>query len=159
MKLIPDAAVVRQYVGKAMSAAPRRWLAILAIAAASFAAAENPFTEYTDEELTQFAGDWQSLSTQERRDFFTEMRRRMTANGRQQAIPVGGVRRFGRIIRQPDGSVVRIEGVVRYRAPGGKAQQPGYGTGFEQRVAEQEPDAEKTPDSPNVIPVKKPHSG
>ena len=55
-------------------------------------------------------------------------------------------RRFGRIIPQPDGSVLRIEGVVRYR--GGDTTQTemppdDYGTGFEQRVeqtAEQRPE-------------------
>ena len=140
---------------------------------------ENPYAKYTDEELTELASDWQSLSTEDRRDFFTEMRRRMATNGQKQSIPVRAERRFGRIVRKPDGSVVRIETVVQYHAQGetneveGGADtasqpegpesdtqgQPSYGTGFEQRVADQKPDTEQSSASPAVITVKKPNSG
>ncbi len=60
----------------------RPWLGMIAIVAELHGyadAGENPYTEYTDEELTQLAADWQSLDRAERRDYFTEVRRRMDA--------------------------------------------------------------------------------
>lgn len=84
---------------------------------------ESAFKSYTDEELSQVAADWQSLTSEERRDYFIEVRRRMAEAGKRPVDPAGmpqvvGERRFGRIIPQPDGSVLRIEGVVRYRGRG-----------------------------------------
>ena len=71
----------------------------------------------------EVAADWQSLTSEERRDYFIEVRRRMAEAGKRRVDPAGmpqvvGERRFGRIIPQPDGSVLRIEGVVRYRGRG-----------------------------------------
>ena len=84
---------------------------------------ESAFQSYTDEELSEVAADWQSLTSEERRDYFIEVRRRMAEAGKRRVDPAGmpqvvGERRFGRIIPQPDGSVLRIEGVVRYRGRG-----------------------------------------
>ena len=123
----------------------------------------NPYAEYSDDQLTGVAADWESLSSEERRDFFLEMRRRMAEHGRGQAIPVEVRRRFGRTVRGPDGSVVHIEQVVRIRsrppeaAPGGPAAEASsgegpddYGKGFERRVEE----AEDTVRAP-VVQVKK----
>ena len=122
---------------------------------------ESAFQSYTDEELSEVAADWQSLTSEERRDYFIEVRRRMAEAGKRPVDPAGmpqvvGERRFGRIIPQPDGSVLRIEGVVRYRGRGvgedgvdgsgvgeggigaNEASEtetpPDYGTGFVQRV-------------------------
>ena len=117
---------------------------------------DNAFHEYTDEELSEVAGDWESLTTEERRDYFIEVRRRMGEAGKNKKQadpprlpPIVGERRFGRIIPQPDGSVLHIEGVVRYHGSGGESNgggsasareasqtetPPDYGTGFEQRV-------------------------
>ena len=116
--------------------------ALFALGTGAFALAadsDNIYQAYTDAELYEIAPDWQSLSTEERRDFFIEIRRRMAEAGKKRAVPpvrIVGERRFGRIIPQPDGSVLRIEGVVRYR--GGDTTQtetpPDYGTGFEQRA-------------------------
>ena len=120
-------------------------LLLLGAGACAFAAdSSNIYQAHTDEELSAIAADWQTLTTEERRDYFAEVRRRMAEAGQRRAsVPrlprVVGERRFGRVIPQPDGSVLRIEGVVRYRD--GDATQtaqeeapPDYGTGFEQRV-------------------------
>lgn len=127
-------------------------LAVLAVlgtgVSARAADSDNIFQEYTDEKLSEIAADWESLTTEERRDYFIEVRRRMAEAGERRADParlpqVVGERRFGRIIPQPDGSVLHIEGVVRYRGggtgtPGTDTSQtdtpPDYGTGFEQRM-------------------------
>ena len=135
----------RALPGFARRAAFRCASALLVLGTGAFALAadsDNLYQAYTDEELSEIASDWQSLTTEERRDYFIEMRRRMAEAGKKRADPprIVGERRFGRIIPQPDGSVLRIEGVVRYRegdATGdatGTATPPGYGTGFEQRV-------------------------
>ena len=134
---------------------------VFAMAAASLAmaAAPNPFAQYSDQQLTRLASDWQALSPEERRDFFLEVRRRMVANGRKQAIPVEVQRRFGRTVRRPDGSVVRIEQVVRYRSrasnvPAPEEERPDdYGKGFERRV-EQAAEPERRLRVP-VVTVKK----
>ncbi len=124
-------------------------LAVLGTGVSARAAdSDNIFQEYTDEKLSETAADWQSLTTEERRDYFIEVRRRMAEAGKRRANPAGlpqvvGERRFGRVIPQPDGSVLHIEGVVRYRGSGTGAPRtetprtdtpPDYGTGFEQRV-------------------------
>ena len=116
--------------------------ALIALGAGAFALAadsDNIYEAYTDAELSEVASDWQSLTTEERRDYFIEVRRRMAEAGRKRAGPpvrIVGERRFGRIIPQPDGSVLRIEGVVRYRGRDTTQTEtpPDYGTGFEQRV-------------------------
>lgn len=127
-----------------------RWSALCAVVGALLAlpaaADSNPYAEYSDEQLTRVASEWESLGSEERRDFFLEMRRRMDEHGRGQAIPVEVRRRFGRTVRGPDGSVVHIEQVVRIRsrpteaAPGGAADEgpDDYGKGFERRVEEAE---------------------
>ena len=129
----------------ARRAAFRCAAALLVLASGAFALAadgDNLYQAYTDEALSEVASDWQALTTEERRDYFIEIRRRMAEAGRKREDPpkIVGERRFGRIIPQPDGSVLRIEGVVRYREGDasrhatGDATPPGYGTGFEQRV-------------------------
>ncbi len=130
------------------------WGAIAALLALPAAADSNPYAEYSDEQLTRVASDWESLGSEERRDFFLEMRRRMAEHGRGQAIPVEVRRRFGRTVRGPDGSVVHIEQVVRIRSrPPEAALEEGpeegpddYGKGFERRVEE----AEDTVNAPVV---------
>ena len=130
------------------------WGAIAALLALPAAADSNPYAEYSDEQLTRVASDWESLGSEERRDFFLEMRRRMAEHGRGQAIPVEVRRRFGRTVRGPDGSVVHIEQVVRIRSrPPEASPEEGpddYGKGFERRVEE----AEDTVSAP-VVKVRK----
>lgn len=141
-------ALSRALPGCARRAGFRCVAALLLLGTGAFALAtdsDNLYQAYTDDELSEIASDWQSLTTEERRDYFIEIRRRMAEAGKKREDPsrIVGERRFGRIIPQPDGSVLRIEGVVRYRegdATGatenatGTATPPGYGTGFEQRM-------------------------
>lgn len=119
---------------------PRRAIAV-ALAAAALAHADettNRYGDYTDAQLTEVAGQWQSLDKEARRDFFIEVRRRMGEKGATQPIRVRGERRFGQVIRRPDGSVMRIERVIRFKARGpNRPPAPvEYGKGFEQRVAQ-----------------------
>ena len=120
-------------------------LLLLGAGAFAFAAdSDNIYLAHTDDELSAIAADWQTLTTEERRDYFIEVRRRMAEAGQKRAeaprFPrVVEERRFGRVIPQPDGSVLRIEGVVRYREgettrTAQEEAPPDYGTGFEQRV-------------------------
>lgn len=142
-------ALSRALPGCVRRAALRCASALLVLGTGAFALAadgDNLYQAYTDDELSEIASDWQSLTTEERRDYFIEIRRRMAEAGKKREDPprIVGERRFGRIIPQPDGSVLRIEGVVRYREGDatrdttgdatGNATPPGYGTGFEQRV-------------------------
>ena len=134
--------------------APVRSVA-LALAAAAWAHADdidNRYAAHSDAELTQVAGQWPALDKEARRDFFIEVRRRMGENGAVQTIPVRGERRFGRVIRRPDGSVVRIERIIRFNARASNAAPVEYGTGFEQRVAEGLADKQRATDAPDAAP-------
>ena len=120
---------------------------VLAIAGVAFAAepgdaGQNPFQAYSDQSLAEVAGRWETLARDERRAFFTEMRRRMLVNGIQPPISIQAQRRFGRTIRRADGTVVRFETVIQYRInpaangidSGADGADKGYGTGFEHRT-------------------------
>jgi hypothetical protein len=116
-------------------------------ASGSTGEAVNPFGASSDEELTALAARWDTLDLHERRALLTEMKLRMARRG----TPAGDVihirteRRYGRIIQQPDGRVIRIETqVVEVRPVGEDDLQDdgGFGVGFERRV--------RTPD---VLPV------
>jgi len=134
----------------------RSWLGMVAVVAAFHGyadAGENPYTEYTDEELTQLAADWRLLDRTERRDYFTEVRRRMDVSGGKQPSPT--LRRFGQIVRQPDGTVVRIEGVLRYERTDDGIDHSEYGTGFDQRAIEEESASDQVGSVP-VITVNQP---
>ena len=158
-----------------------RWVPTLAVLAvfgsglpAQAADTDSAFQSYTDEELSEVAADWQSLTSEERRDYFIEVRRRMAEAGKPvdpERLPqIVGERRFGRIIPQPDGSVLHIEGVVRYRGSGKggggvkdgenpvqDASQtetpPDYGTGFEQRVEQAGVAEDVQEQGPVTVPV------
>jgi hypothetical protein len=114
---------------------------------AGFAQADESYASRTDEELTKIAADWEQLSLDERRALLSEVRSRM-ADARV-AVPVVRIetqRRYGRIVRQPDGTVLHIErreGTVEYRPlPQDAEERPlpqdaegrPFGIGFEHRV-------------------------
>ena len=67
-------------------------------------------------------------------------------------------RRYGRIVRQPDGSLVRIETtehVVRYQALPEDAADRAFGVGFEQRSVAGgalQPDRVKPSPTPSALP-------
>ena len=131
---------------------------VIGIAAepASHRPAERPmagvYSEKTDQQLTELTAQWDTLDDSERQALLTEVKMRMArSKGRGGVIRIRTQRRYGRIVRKADGSVVRIETkVVRVR-PVGPGTQP-YGVGFERRAASKQPER----DSPPVLTVKDP---
>jgi hypothetical protein len=115
-------------------------------------ASPHAYAEKTDTELTELTAQWDSLDDTQRRALLTEVKMRMArSKGRDGVIRIRTLRRYGRIIRKSDGSVVRIETrVVRVRParPGTQS----YGVGFEQRAARKEAGQE----TPPVLTVKGP---
>lgn len=110
------------------------------------------YAEKTHQELTELTAQWDSLDDSQRRALLTEVKMRMArSKGRDGVIRIRTQRRYGRIIRKSDGSVLRIETrVVRVRpARPGKES---YGVGFERRVARKEAEQE----TPPVLTVKGP---
>jgi len=100
-----------------------------------------PYQAHSDEQLTVLAAQWDSLDTHQRRALLTEMKSRMARGGkREPVLHIRTERRYGRIIRQPDGRVIRIEtNVVRVQpvTPEMLARvrsHGGFGLGFEHRV-------------------------
>jgi hypothetical protein len=96
------------------------------------------YADKSDRELTDLAAGWESLSEDQRRALLTEIKARMHTNsGKVPVLTIKTERRYGRIVRQPDGSLVRIETtehVVRYQALPEDASDRPFGLGFEQRV-------------------------
>ena len=123
---------------------------------ASYVPGERPlagvYSEKTDQQLTELTAQWDTLDDSERQALLTEVKMRMArSKGRSGVIRIRTQRRYGRIIRKSDGSVVRIETkVVRVR-PVGPGTQP-YGVGFERRAASKEAE----PETPPVLTVKDP---
>jgi hypothetical protein len=111
------------------------------------AAPQAPLPSYagvSNEALTELTARWDTLNIHERRALLTEVRHRMALSGAGSApgLQIRTERRYGRIIRRPDGRLIRIETqVVRIRpAPGMTivVDEPsesgaGFGTGFEHR--------------------------
>lgn len=104
-------------------------------------AAEQPYREYSDQELTALAADWDSLDRHQRRALLTEMKLRMAHQRKgDDVLHIRTERRYGRLIRKSDGRVIHIETQVVHVRPVKpdelKARQ-GFGVGFEHRVARQ----------------------
>ena len=100
----------------------------------------NPYTSFSNEQLAGLADAWVELDRDERRWFFVEVRKRLTANGSAPEIPIRSSARFGQIVRNRDGTVVRIEAVrvteQRRRQPNAREARRdprAYGLGFERR--------------------------
>ena len=100
----------------------------------------NPYTGFSNEQLAGLADAWVELDRDERRWFFVEVRKRLTANGSAPEIPIRSSARFGQIVRNRDGTVVRIEAVrvteQRRRQPSAREARRdprAYGLGFERR--------------------------
>ncbi len=111
--------------------------------AANGSAAGNPYADRSDEELTALAANWDSLDKLQRRALLTEMKLRMARRGNngQGVIHIRTERRYGRIIRQADGRVIRIETQVVHVRPldsENPSARQGFGVGFERRVARRE---------------------
>jgi hypothetical protein len=116
----------------------RAFVFVACFALAPCTSATTLYAEKTDQELTQLAAGWEALSDDERRALLTEIKARMHANSAKRGVlTIKTERRYGRIVRRPDGSLMRIETteqLVRYQAvPEGATDRP-FGVGFEQRV-------------------------
>ncbi len=101
------------------------------------------YANRTDAELSALTATWSELPILERRVLLREVKLRMAKkSGRGKAPRIMTERRYGRVVRQSDGSVLRIEQrVVRIRsnANGGtpnRRVEPVFGIGFEQRAAQ-----------------------
>ena len=159
----------------------RRWrhvpAALVLMASGAFAAdggvavaATNPFAQFSDEQLSDLGGRWETMDDEERRWYFVEMRKRMAANGEPTRIPVSSRARFGRILEDAS-AVLGVEALELYddalgidavpqrppiraglktpvpqRAPNADAGEAeareGFGTGFEHRSTEPAPKQE-----------------
>ena len=131
------------------------------VPAAGVTAVQTSFAERTDQELTALlATKLDTLDDAQRRALITEVKLRMARNnGRDRVIRLQAQRSYGRrVIRQRDGSVVRIQTqVVRVRPkPSGKSP---YGVGFEERAKktpQATPPNPAEPAAPPVMTVNKP---
>ncbi len=117
------------------------------IAAASAKSAQPGFADRSDEELTALAADWDSLDRVQRRALLTEMKLRMARDAKgngEGVLHIRTERRYGRLIRQSDGRVIRIETqVVHVRpiSPEEVSSRRSFGVGFERRVARRQEDS------------------
>jgi hypothetical protein len=120
------------------------------------------YADKTDRELTELAAGWEALSEEQRRALLTEIKSRMHTNSdKHPVLTIQTERRYGRIVRQPDGSLVRIETtehVVRYQALPEDAGDRPFGLGFEQRVVAggTPPAASSESAPPNSAPASPP---
>lgn len=126
-------------------------------AAAEERAAADRYERLSDERLTALAADWDELDRHQRRALLTEMKVRMARNGKRgDVIHIRTERRYGRIVRQPDGRLVRIETQVVHVRPLDLDDPEGrhsFGVGFEQRVARREERRAETPATENAPPA------
>ena len=135
---------------------------VVCLALAASANAATLYAKKTDRELTELAAGWEVLSEEQRRALLTEIKARMHTNsGKVPVLTIKTERRYGRIVRQPDGSLVRIETtehVVRYQTMPEDAADRAFGVGFEQRsvaggvLAPDAGKAEPDPVSPSSQP-------
>ncbi|MBX3706338.1 MAG: hypothetical protein KF911_06830 [Pseudomonadales bacterium] len=104
--------------------------------------ADGAYAGHTDQALTALAAQWDSLDVHQRRALLTEMRQRMAQRGARGGgtLQIRTERRYGRIIHQPDGRVIRIETQVVHVRPISEEEllgvQGGFGVGFERRAGE-----------------------
>jgi hypothetical protein len=153
----------------------RVFIILAFLALAGWVDAATLYADKTDKELTDLAAGWSGLSEDQRRALLTEIKARMQTNtNKRPVLTIKTERRYGRIVRQPDGSLLRIETtehIVRYqRLPEDASDQP-FGVGFEQRSVTSDAEAvapgtdqappsapetmttSATPIKPPVIPV------
>jgi hypothetical protein len=145
----------------------RALFVVVCFVLAASANAATLYAQKTDRELTELAAGWEALSEEQRRALLTEIKGRMHTNaGKVPVLTIKTERRYGRIERQPDGTLVRIETtehVVRYQAMPEDAADRAFGVGFEQRSVaggtltpepgKAEPDPVGPPSQPPVMQV------
>ena len=123
------------------------------LSAGALGAAQEPappvsYAEATDRELTELAARWNDLSAGQRRALLSEMKLRMARQGAaNDGLRIAVTRRYGTLVRHPNGATLRIELRSVQNA------QPGFGAGFERRVGRNgEPD-EAAEAAPPVVKV------
>lgn len=115
----------------------------------------------TDTELTALTAQWAKLSPSQRRQLLAEVRGRMAASRQVRGPQARGrvgvqvQRRYGRVVRKSDGSVVVQTRVVRVRprVEGTTAGRVTFGIGFEQRSKSRQDNAGHTRDAGNPAPA------
>jgi hypothetical protein len=127
---------------------------VVVVVLAGWVNAATLYADKTDKELTDLAAVWSGLTEDQRRALLTEIKGRMQVNSNKRPVlTIKTERRYGRIVRQPDGSLVRIETtehVIRYQPLPEDAGDRPFGVGFEQRTVAGEappaaPRSEQTP--------------
>ncbi len=106
------------------------------------------YAQATDQELKTLGAQWALLSAPERRALLAEVRLRWARdrNGSTR-VRIQATRQFG-VVRQPDGTTIRVERRIIRMFPADK----GYGTGFEQRVGNEPGDVEP-PSAGGFVPA------
>ena len=103
---------------------------------------QGNLAQRSDSELTELTAQWSQLSPEQRRRLLAEVRGRMVNNS-QLRRPQGVIvqRRYGRVVRKSDGSVVLQTRVVQIQPRNNAGQQAQseaprvtFGIGFEQRT-------------------------
>ncbi len=104
------------------------------------------YTGKSHYELTELSARWDDLDSAQRRALLQEVKKRMArGNNRDGVLTIRTQRRYGRMARQADGRVLRIETkVVQIRSV---KPEPAFGVGFERRAA-----TEKTAAIPSELP-------
>ena len=111
----------------------------------------------SDVELTGLTARWAELNPGERRALLAEVRSRMVRSSQptRPKMSVRVQRKYGRVVRKSDGSVVVETRVVevRPRADGGRTT---FGVGFEQRSRRSAEKPQETPsvDTPPAVTVR-----
>jgi hypothetical protein len=115
------------------------------------------FSNSTHHELTELGARWDELSDLERRLLLREVKLRMAQRKDSDGVlMIRTQRRYGRIYRNSDGRVLRIETqVVQVRPLEGAGQRTGFGVGFERRSADEPgtPDPADDDSSPPAVLV------
>lgn len=106
--------------------------------AAADGVSANPYAGISNEQLAEVADRWEDLNQNQRRWFFVEVRKRLMATDGVPAIRIGASARFGQVVRNRDGSVVRIDTTPGTARPAGttdaRDDPRAYGLGFERRL-------------------------
>ncbi len=90
------------------------------------------YANATDLELKSLGEQWAMLSAPERRALLAEVRMRWARDHKGSTrVRIQATRQFG-VVRQPDGTTIRVERRIIRMFP--VDDNKGYGTGFEQRV-------------------------
>ena len=141
-------------------AATLPWAAGVYAAADEERRAESPRVSYasiSDEDLTAIAARWDDLSVPERLALASEVTLRMKRNGSADGVlPVKVRRRFGTVVRHPNGATASMHVEVRSVDKVEKQGSQQFGVGFEQRARQDVAKPEQVEPDPPVLRVADP---